>query len=86
LHRYSGNSFPDTYSLIHQDTGYYDKFKQLQGIVLKCFADCDRFSHVFSIKALMGVIHEAAPGSLKEKDDAMMQMALRYRITDDSPQ
>ena len=52
VYRYSGNPFPDTYSLIHQDTGYYDKFKQLQGIVLKCFADCDRFSHVFSIKAI----------------------------------
>ena len=35
----------------------------------------------------MGMIHEAAaPGSLKEKDNAMMQMALKSRITDDSPQ
>ena len=29
--------------------GHY--YLHVQGIVLKCFSDCDRFSHVFSIKA-----------------------------------
>ena len=35
---------------------------------------------------LMGAVYEAAPGTLPDKDNAVMQMALRCRLTDDAAQ
>jgi hypothetical protein len=35
---------------------------------------------------LMAAVEEAAPGTLEDSDNAVMQMALRCRLMEDSPQ